>query len=175
VAWTGLRRSVDLLRIIIWYICSLHNGVGSHLTFAIQVLDATDTNDTHWIIRIARVAKSEALSEEHLSWPRDKVRREAEMMKWMSTSKKIPVPQVVAVNDGVADQHMPYMYRTLIALTGCDHPLGKNIQSYAEIAVVLFNTSAPPGIGSLLCLDKATTVHGFKPLLGPIIFAIRQQ
>ena len=45
----------------------------------------------------------------------------------------------------------------------------KNIQCYAEIALALFNTSTPPGIGSLLCLDKSTTDRNPKPLLGPCI------
>ena len=44
-----------------------------------------------------------------LIWSRDKVRREAEMMKWMSMSRKIPVPRVVAVNDGEAGLHAPYI------------------------------------------------------------------
>jgi hypothetical protein len=93
------------------YICiPLRKQICLHLTLVVQVLDATDTNDTHWIIRIVRVAKSEALSEEEmLIWSRDKVRREAEMMKWMSASRKIPVPRVVAVNDGEAGRHAPYM------------------------------------------------------------------
>lgn len=79
------------------------------LNFFVQVLDATDSNDTHWIIRVARVAKIDALSEEEvLSWSRDKVRREAEMMEWMFAS--IPVPQVVTVDGST---RAVYRYREM--------------------------------------------------------------
>ncbi|KAF8960962.1 hypothetical protein BDZ97DRAFT_1921655 [Flammula alnicola] len=137
------------------------------------VLDASAKDGGHYIVRIARNIISS--SSDRLSFLQDKLRRECEFMRWVSSAKNIPMPLVHYYDASVVT---PYMVTDkcegclLIDAFGIlpfEAKVISNIRSYARIALDLFRIDAPDGIGSISSFQPTADARSGRPILGPYI------
>ncbi|KAF8884275.1 hypothetical protein CPB84DRAFT_1827482 [Gymnopilus junonius] len=134
------------------------------------VYDACTADDRHFIIRILNVD-----TNTELDFSKDKFRRGCDVMNWISSSSKIPIPRIYfyTAEYRTAEQLAPYMITSkcngkLLANTFGVLPFEAkvaNIRSYASIAIELWRINAPSGIGSVSSLDSVSNI----PVIGPSI------
>ncbi|KAJ4483041.1 hypothetical protein C8J55DRAFT_511339 [Lentinula edodes] len=115
------------------------------------VFDATMADGAHYIVRIARFS-----DPTELSYIRDKVQRECEILKWMDSLASLPVPRPILCEVNSASP--PFMITS--KCEGIEVIFGfgtlsedakiRNLRSFARFAIAMFQAQCPQQIGSIM-------------------------
>ncbi|KAJ4475826.1 hypothetical protein C8R41DRAFT_923540 [Lentinula lateritia] len=115
------------------------------------VFDATMTDGAHYIVRVARFSEPT-----ELSYLRDKVQRECEILKWMGSLDSLPVPKPILCD--ATSPSPPFMITNKCEGIQVIYGFGtlsedakmRNLRSFARFAIAMFQAKCPQQIGSIM-------------------------